>query len=780
MCVLLLLSFFDYFFFFNINRIEFALKLKSTVIKLKHICSTTANNQAKNEVRVWQPGTSRCVGCNAPRQICIGNNKKISNPDVAFWGLGENICFYLFEKYKILVNKKAILCWHCWINFGERVLQQKPWNKDSNKMNKARCFVINKNKWITNGKVLKEAKVLAAELIASHDSWSDLTKKTKKYNIVDKLLHSLEKTEPNLIRNSKYKQLTGLKKTQFSSFCKEILHIIKAHQNGSKKSVFIINGVEYIFSIQTSCEKKLIRKMLLILLMKWRSNLSNVTLAAMIQVGSRQVREYLRKITSVLPTYSDKWLVNTKKKLKKHRNVYYNYLMGIDENMDVVMGDGVRFKACKPCSFQAQYSTFDNKHGFNSFNVIGWCTIDGYYIGFYPRCGFSSDGQHADGVCSDFLILFNIENILNVITPNTYPFANDGTRCIFDRALRAGCYTLKYGIINWATPNLKLGTQTRAEANETRKQATSYRWMIEKCFGTLGNVWKIFKAPISLINSNYFDIFGYWVNAAGAICNQFRVGVPEFDEQRLLQTLWMKTKIINENPVKNSKTILEICLEKYRLKRTLKKTWIKANNIDDLVENSEWNLNKLNNYFFLAEKELAVYGGGVFSYRLSRYYLVHSASYLEVYYSNVEMYKNIIMIRNMKQKLTREYDDNGGANGEGRDDWKFHNILLARLKHKVVNIFEAVTFSNQLCYLDSCCDCVIGRRSVSVCTHVITALVFFKKWTYNIDIRPVLPSENKYENLIDISFWKKNMNTLATNQMKFYARQFCSNFHKNL
>ena len=170
-----------------------------------------------------------------------------------------------------------------------------------------------------------------------------------------------------------------------------------------------------------------------------------------------------------------------------------NDTMRIPKDIPIVIGDGIRFKCQTSTNFHWAFVSYDRKHKYHAFNTIGFCTLkSGKYIGFYPITGVGSDHAHWDGFVLDFLVLNNVNGILNWLQPNSKAFQQDGTRILFDRALGRGCYLFNEGICNMATPNVSFSKPNAKQADLSRLGCTLWRWGIETRFGNLGNISFIF------------------------------------------------------------------------------------------------------------------------------------------------------------------------------------------------------------------------------------------------------------------------------------------------
>ena len=546
-------------YFFNKFRVIFQLNLSKLRKTLGQITKKYYIYQKKvlQNFYIWNPQISKCLFCKEARQKKV-NGINIANPNKSFCKIGFELGLYIVQEMNILMDKNQVCCYECLKNFIEN-LYSVNWKKEN-------IFICEKSK--------DTSIKLANTYLNSKKIWKLFENVQKKDgNILNNLLKAVTSNE--FFSDKKSKAVTGLTVKQLKVLCNEMIDLIKQYEIGSEKlSYFELDNKLYTFNTGTKQGKNRIITGIIILLMKWKLNVSNNTLHSIVNRGINFVNSIILEITSVMHIFSEKYLINTREKLEKNTNVYYNKLMGISPEILVVLADGVRFN-CYKCrsDYHMAYLLFDNKHLMTSFNTIGFVTTTGKYIGFIPECGVGSDGHHGDGYVMDFILLNNVGDLLDIILVNSRPFANDGTRIIFDRALKNGCHTYKYGLFNYATPTLKTGLQSTYQADASRWKATSYRWMVERCFGNIGVIWCIFRAATSRIISFYVPYFGKWLNFAAAICNKFSIGMPVFDKERLEQTDWMINRKANCNYTKLETLYLKKVIDKFRYMKSLNNFW---------------------------------------------------------------------------------------------------------------------------------------------------------------------------------------------------------------
>lgn len=730
----------------------------------------------RNKYRVWAPPTEACMCCNKTRQIYVKNDEnklvKVKNPDIQLVNLGINRALYLIDRYCVIVNRKSKVCINC-LSMFSWLLQKKIWNKEPNYVWK----YTDKDKIYSN-------KAIIAGYISSNKIWTSFNVKKIKMNAVKQLIYDL-KDHPNKVPINiiKYKQLTGLTKSEFSKVSSELIKLIKKKSIKNTGHCYfkdLRTNKVWFYTPGTKKGIKMILRDLIRLFIKWKTNAYNITLAALTECQELQFAESIRKISTVLELYSKKWLVNTREKLKKYKVKEYYNLMSLSEDIDIIIGDGVRFKCNRPKNYHLSHFTFDNKHKHNSYNAIGFCCITGHYIGFYPKKGLGSDGHHPDGYANDFIFINDIDNIItDVVTPNSFPGSNDGTRVLFDRALRMGSFLYYMNLINYGHPNLKLGRQKPKDANDTRKNCTTYRWLIEKSFGNLGQKWKIFRASTTGLNGYYFPLFGAWLDFAGAVCNHLGIGISKVNSDRIKQVRWMKNNEIQRKWMPYEKNKLQKLLDLFRLNSSLSRIWYVAQTPEMLYVNSHWTEEALVNTFCLSEPDMKLYGGGVYARENADYYLIHSRNWINVYYSKVAAYSNLLMIRGIKKRMTRFWEDKKGKNPK-RDDYAMHNVLLTKRDIPVINVWKNENYSDKLKYLDSCCDCVIGARDICKDSHVIASILYLKKWVNREQLPEKLKSEHKYKYLYDINHFKRKLTGLMGIQKIYFANKWAANIKQKL
>ena len=537
---------------------------------------------------------------------------------------------------------------------------------------------------------------------------------------------------------------------------------------------------------------------LLILFAKWKLALPNATIGCMFGYCKPIIDNKIYRGTALLVRYSKKYLINTKEKLDKNRpNKSLRELMNIGELMNVVLGDGIRFKTQKSSHFQSQQKSYDNKHKYNGYNSLGFCTVTGKYIGFYPITGIGCDGHHWDGFVLDFLIFNNIDNILGWLEINSKPFKNDGTRIIFDRALGRGCITFTEGVVNYTTPSLVMNRKKKTfENNQSRVEATAIRWGIEKSFGNIGNVWNMFGSQSVPISNYYIPIFGLWLNEAAAICNHLNIGLVKMSDDRKKQIAVMKMK--KEQEIYDDTNNNHYCdiLESTKDEEILNTYWIKANKIEDIYNNSNyWTLEKLNELFLLSEEEYKLIGGGPYTCEMGKWYLYHSKFFIEIWYSKFEEYEKYLLIRKIKPRLTRDWDKNHGVirgstknTLETTDDlqyivqgqkWnsKFHSVLIGEKINSVIN-YTNWNISDRVLNIRYGCTCVHGSRTICADSHGICALRLIHELLKGKNIKKLdenLISKKKWEYVMDINFFKSYLKDLNIGQTQVYVNKFIQN-----
>lgn len=743
--------------------------MKVVKTKLKRLGSNYPNTEWFN-FSVWTPPCESCIFCKKTRQVWVKKNGKlvkVKNETVTIVDMGVNRCLYIFYKYHIILKRTHKVCTQC-ISVLDCLLEIKPWLKTPEQV----CVYGDKRNMF-------HKKAIVVGYLTSNKIWTAGNMKKEKMNVVKQIIYDIrnDKNKIKLI-TSKYKGVTGLTKKQLKQVLKEIVTLVKkkaVKETGQSYFNDLRSEKVWVYTMTNVKGQNKLLQDLLRLFIKWKTNASNRTLAALTECSLNTFCESIRKITTVVRLYSNKWLVNTREKLKKHKVKCYYDLMGLDESIDIVIGDGVRFKSDAPKNYHLQHFTFDNKHKQNSYNTIGFCCITGYYIGFYPKKGLGSDGGHPDGFATDFLFLNDMDRIItDVVTPNTYCGSNDGTRVLFDRALRMGSFLYEMKLINWGHPNLKLGKQSTKQANDTRKKCTTYRWLIEKSFGNLGNKWKIFRANTTGLNGYYYPLFGEWLDFAGAICNHLRIGISTVDKERISQVKWMKNNEIHKKWFPWEKSRLQKILEQFRLNRSLSQIWYLAKTPEILYVNSVWNQKKVNDTFCLNESELKLYGGGIYARENADLYIVHSRQWIQVYFSKIHVYQNYLMIRGIKKRMTRVWENTQKKNAK-REDYAIHNVILAKRRFPVINVWRNEKYTDKLKHLDSVCDCVIGSRDICKDSHIITALLFLKKWINHEPLPAYLKSEHKYRYLYDINHFKSKISSLKGIQKVFFANKWAGN-----
>ena len=436
--------FYVYFYYFYI-RITYYYQHDTKIIK--NILNKAINKPNSIELKKFGNIQNKCICC-SKSYIFRKNNKRVING--SFKTVGKHLALILLNKYNILVSPKRYICTKCYTNiFGIiKNIKLQSWNKQIWNNNK----IINKN-------LYNKYKLICGKLFQCLS-----TTKFKNYQYSDKF-EQLKKDIFEKIGSKKlkkyYKRYFGIDRIGLLKVYDEVYKSLKYKKTGIKLEKFNSTCI-YIFDKN---DKVGIMEDLMILFSKWRMALPNETLGCVFGKCQQYISKKIYRGTALLIKYTNKYLVNTKEKLKLETpNKYIRKLMKLGNNCDVVNGDGIRFKTQKSVHFQSQQKTYDNKHKYNAYNCIGFNTVkSGKYIGFYPITGVGSDGHHWDGYVLDFLIFNNIDNILGWLTVNSEPFKNDGTRIIFDRALGKGCITFTEGVINYTTPCLVMNRKKKQQ-----------------------------------------------------------------------------------------------------------------------------------------------------------------------------------------------------------------------------------------------------------------------------------------------------------------------------
>ena len=764
---------------------------------MKKLIKKVLNN--KLQVKLFHQYPSKCIICLTPRQK---QKYGIKIKYTSIKTVSYDISFKLLKFYNILVGPKRYICTICYKNLFE-ILNNgylnnlKVWNTLIWSVNKDGKKYVNKDSKV----LIYKFKNICNTLLISK-KLNSYSIKNSYLNILESMIKDILNNTITLSLNNKYKYYTGLKREQLKMVFLSILNIINMDNNNNDPNYsksYILNQTggpkRYKFYIKN---KKIILKDIIILLIKWKLTLPNVTIASLFETGKMNVRHSIYRGTVLIFEYSKIHLINTKYKLKKERpNKDLRRVMNINENVDVCHADGVRFKCQSATHFQTQQFNYDNKHKYNAYNCIGFNTLkNGKYIGFYPVAGVGSDGHHWDGHVMDFNIFNNIDGILNWLTINSKPYISDGTRIIFDRALFAGCVTFSEGVVTYSTPIKKnTSKKTAYENNKSRCDATISRWSIEKSFGNLGNVWPIFSSQSITINNCYVPVFGKWLNGAAGICNHIGIGLVDMSETRKKQIKLMDLKKNQDIYDQFNNNEYSFILKTIESNESLKKYWIKAKSVQHLIKTSPYwtSIDKLKHHFYFKKTELINIGGGIYTYRLGKWYMVHSKYFIEVWFSKLKDYQKYLLIRNIKPRMTRNWDKNHsiirGSNKrlhttddleyiEYGDIWKskFHNVLIGkrRLNNRIIDVSK-YNFSNKELNTFFCCSCIHGSRTICADSHVICALRYLQIFIDGGQIKDDSYSKSKWDDVIDINYFKAYLKDLKKEYLQIYINKFMNN-----
>lgn len=563
-----------------------------------------------------------------------------------------------------------------------------------------------------------------------------------------------------------YKDVLGITKSQLTELVNETVISVRNNASpNSTTSMFIIKNKIFEFNVNDRSLYIKVQRYLLCFFLKWKVASSNYTISSLIEGDRKTFSLNIYKATAIAKYLPDKYLINTYEKICKEVNFHYNELIGVDPDLPVIIGDGVRIRTCTADNFHDAYKMFDNKHLMHSYNSLGFCTLTGKYCGFWPHSGTNSDGMHSDGNIVDWLVLGdNYDVVPSLFKTNSSLFTNDGTLFLFDRALAYGSYCYNHGVLNIRIPCPEQGILTPSQADETRYGCTAYRWQIEKCFGNLGKVWPIFHSKTSTIHPNYLPIFGDWLNIAGAIANKFGIGFHYFSKQRLKETKWMFNKKINDCCEIKDKSYLHLLSESITIPTEIEKEWIPVKNVNGLIEKSDWTMKKLVDNFQMNLGELRILAGGNFAVRQAQKYLAHSRKYIKVYYSTTPINKDIILVYGLKKRMSRIYKLTTGINKK-RLDRCCHGVLLSTRTIPVIKLYQDDSFTNKHCYIDWACTCVIGKRQITADSHTISAIHYLSEYFIKNKQIPVPKYQNKYDELVDIYHFMEKIK-----KMKDYER----------
>lgn len=701
---------------------------------------------------------SSCLFCKAQRQIRDKNGKKQKNPiNVIDYGF-MNI-LYVFGLYKIIIHPTQKICMACNID----------------PLNKEKLFKLPMKNFIK-----KEHEKICIQIIKLK-RWQVgmfIIEKQPKYKIILKDLNR----EKSVLHPTEYKYLFGLTREQWLKihelFIEEMYKYFTKHK--TKQLILKRNNQthSWIYNLTTPTDQNHIHKSIMCMLLKWKLNSNVRSMSRILNIGINQFSDYILRFTSIGILFTSKYLFNTKKELATCYNAITWQLLEIPKSMNVVIGDGCRFKILKPTSFEDTYLSFDAKHKMNSLNLMGFCSIDGDYIGFYPKIyTMGSDGSHPDGFALDFILLNNTNEILKLIKPNTQKFNQDGTKILFDRAIPHGCVVNEKGLFNINYPCNSKGLQTQYQANNTRSKTTIHRWAIESCFGRLASKWRIFKAATSDVHPKNVSIFAVWCDIAAAIFNALGLSKNKKSAERILQTKWMLNRKISLQVGPMDKSRLNIIGEKYKLPSSIKNIWIKAKTPRELYDNAPfWNKQKIQEYFDLNEKEIAIFSGGKYTLSQGELYVTHSRMWIEIYYSTKKHYQDIIMIRGIKRKFSRFYQKNQEIHAIRRD-YPTHNIYLSKKENMIENIFNEEEYTPRMRSLDFWCDCLIGSRTINPDSHIMCGLLYLcKYWINGIQANITDEKRLNFSEMIDIKGWVTSVKTLSHEGLDMFCQDFLKHY----
>jgi len=514
-------------------------------------------------------------------------------------------------------------------------------------------------------------------------------------------------------------------------------------------------------------------KCVLVFLIKMRLGISNKKIESLFNCA--HIEPYYWHATALLEDFKEKFLINTQEKLNKlDKYGIIRKLMKVRKHQNIVAADGVRFKVQKcRAEHSTQKKTYDVKHSFNGVGFIGINVIDkGYYCGFYPEKGTSTDGAHWDGRVIDYLILNNVDWILQLIKINSQPFEEDGTLVIMDRALGNGAHMLLHGIIWYKFPCCKkLKILAVQEANRSRLDATLYRWINECSFGKLKKYWAYFRNDI---HYKLVLITGKWLNIVASIMNYFEIGLVEMNEVRLRYLSFMELRLNQEMYAPHEANPYYKLLLNHRYDTSLTEMingqtvhkWIYCKNIQQLCQVSPyWNKEKLLNLFNCTNEELQLIGAGTFTIKQGFSYMIHAVNTMGIYVSTYQKYQKLIMIRNIKRKNsgkfgTKTITDNLKENANPT----MHHVILTERPPDTYIRDDVAQYPERAKKLFWCCNCIAGSKTVNADSHVMCALLFLKYKIIGKKIPTHLTVEKYWDGIVHVHQLQLLLNDMTYGQ----------------
>ena len=89
-----------------------------------------------------------------------------------------------------------------------------------------------------------------------------------------------------------------------------------------------------------------------------------------------------------------------------------------------------------------------------------------------------------------------------------------------------------------------------------------------------------------------------------------------------------------------------------------------------------WTKKKFIQCFYLDYDELLVYGGGSFTLKQAKQYIIHSKLFLNMFYSNKDEFKKIIMFRGFVKRYSKKWNNKIIKNNK-RGDKSHHNVFIS-------------------------------------------------------------------------------------------------------
>ena len=192
-----------------------------------------------------------------------------------------------------------------------------------------------------------------------------------------------------------------------------------------------------------------------------------------------------------------------------------------------------------------------------------------------------------------------------------------------------------------------------------------------------------------------------------------------------------------------------------------------AKNPFELVNNSIWWTRERLHQMLVKNvySDIRLLGGGEFSVKMAMRYCYHSRNHLSLYYSNLDEYKSMLMVRNIKKKMSKF-----NINKPPTSSDKNHHVLLYFREPDEVIHNKYPQFDYPVIALQTKSTCLgrHGKRDISICGHRGAAYYFVWLWYHHMTgngIPDPTPRATRYfGKMINCDDWIRKYHKLSNDE----------------